>query len=120
MQLAQLSSVKHRVHLGAPLPFNVRDADKTLLLARGQRIQSDEQLEALFSRGALVDLAELQTAREEISKAPRGHGGGLGQEDLLDAIAQGAEPRVAKPVTPDRQLRQCHRPAPGALCLSAP
>lgn len=71
MQLAQLSSVKHRVHLGEPLPFNVRDADKTLLLARGQQIESRAQLEALFKRGALVDLAELQTAREEILKAPR-------------------------------------------------
>ncbi|HZF79711.1 MAG TPA: HD domain-containing phosphohydrolase [Rubrivivax sp.] len=83
MQLAQLSSVKHRVHLGAPLPFNVRDADKTLLLARGQRIQSGEQLEALFSRGALVDLAELQTAREEITKAPRGQLPRLWQRCLL-------------------------------------
>lgn len=71
MQLAQLSSVKHRVHLGAPLPFNVRSADQTLLLARGQQIGSKEQLEALLTRGALVDLAELQTARDEIMKAPR-------------------------------------------------
>lgn len=71
MQLAQLSSVKHRVHLGAPLPFNVRDADKTLLLARGQQIGSGEQLEALFRRGALVDLAELHSARDEILQAPR-------------------------------------------------
>ena len=71
MQLAHLSSVKHRVHLGMPLPFNVRDANKTLLLARGQQIESGEQLQALFTRGALVDLAELQTARDEITKAPR-------------------------------------------------
>ena len=71
MQLAQLSSVKHRVHLGSPLPFNVRNADKTLLLARGQKIESSEQLEALFTRGALVDLAELQSARDEVMKAPR-------------------------------------------------
>ncbi len=71
MQFAELSTVKHRVCLGAPLPFNVRDADKTLLLARGQTLASAEQLETLFVRGALVDLAELQTAREEILKAPR-------------------------------------------------
>ena len=71
MQFAELSTVKHRVRLGAPLPFNVRDADKTLLLARGQRVDSADQLVALFDRGALVDLAELQTAREEILKAPR-------------------------------------------------
>lgn len=71
MQFAELSSVKHRVRLGAPLPFNVRDADKTLLLARGHQLQSHEQLAALFKRGALVDLAELLTARDEVLKATR-------------------------------------------------
>jgi HD-GYP domain-containing protein (c-di-GMP phosphodiesterase class II) len=71
MQFAELSHVKQRIHLGAPLPFNVRNADKTLLLARGQQIASAEQLQALLDRGALVDMAELQTAREEILKARR-------------------------------------------------
>ncbi len=71
MQFAELSTVRHRVQVSAPLPFNVRDADRTLLLARGHIIASHEQLEALFQRGALVDLAELLTAREEIRKASR-------------------------------------------------
>jgi HD-GYP domain-containing protein (c-di-GMP phosphodiesterase class II) len=71
MQFAQLSSVRHRVQLGAPLPFNVRHADQTLLLARGQQVESSAQLQALFERGALVDIAELQTPHEEILKAPR-------------------------------------------------
>jgi hypothetical protein len=71
MPYAELSTVKHRVRLGAPLPFNVRDADRTLLLARGQQIESWAQLTALFRRGALVDLSELQSAREAILKAPR-------------------------------------------------
>ena len=71
MQFAHLSTVEHRITLGAPLPFNVRDADHTLLLARGQRVDTQPQLQALFERGCLVDLAELQTAREEILKAPR-------------------------------------------------
>jgi hypothetical protein len=71
MKCADLSSVRHRVKIGGPLPFNVRDADKTLLLARGQRVDNEQQLHALLQRGALVDLAELQTAREEIQKAPR-------------------------------------------------
>jgi HD-GYP domain-containing protein (c-di-GMP phosphodiesterase class II) len=71
MPFAELSTVQHRVHLGAPLPFNVRDADHTLLLARGQQVQTREQLNALFLRGALVDLAELQSARDEVMKAPR-------------------------------------------------
>ena len=71
MQFAALSSVKHRIQVNTPLPFNVRSADKTLVLARGQRIDTQHQLDALFERGALVDIAELQTAREEIMKAPR-------------------------------------------------
>ncbi len=71
MHFAELSTIQHRVHLGAPLPFNVRDADHTLLLARGQRVQTQEQLRTLLLRGALVDLAELQTARDEVMKAPR-------------------------------------------------
>ena len=71
MQFAELSTVKHRVRLGAPLPFNVRDADKTLLLARGQQVDSTDQLHALFLRGALVDLSELQSPRDEVLKAPR-------------------------------------------------
>ncbi len=62
MQFAELSQVKDRVKPGAPLPFNVRNADKTLLLARGQRVESQEHLTSLFERGALVDLAELLPA----------------------------------------------------------
>jgi HD-GYP domain-containing protein (c-di-GMP phosphodiesterase class II) len=72
MPYAELSSVKHRVRPGAPLPFNVRDADRTLLLARGQMIESDEHLEALFQRGALVDIAELLQPGEVVRNAPRG------------------------------------------------
>ncbi len=71
MHYATLSTVKHRVQLGAPLPFNVRDADRSLLLARGQLVVSREQLDALFARGALVDLAELRTARDDVREASR-------------------------------------------------
>ncbi len=71
MPYAELSSVKHRVRPGAPLPFNVRDADRTLLLARGQMIETDEHLAALFQRGALVDLAELLLPGEVVRNAPR-------------------------------------------------
>lgn len=71
MPYAELSSVKHRVQAGAPLPFNVRDADRTLLLARGQRVETLEQMEALFRRGALVDITELLSPREAVKAAPR-------------------------------------------------
>ena len=71
MQTTDLAAVKHRIRLGMPLPFNVRDADKTLLLARGQVLISNDQLGALFTRGALVDMAELQSPTERVRQAPR-------------------------------------------------
>ncbi len=71
MQLATLSAVRNRVRLGEPLPFNVRDNDRTLLLARGHLLRSQAQLDALMNRGALVDIAELQSVRERASTAPR-------------------------------------------------
>ena len=70
-QYAELANVKHRVTLGAPLPFNVRDADGTLLLARGRVLRSREQMELLFERGALVDLDELLTAADHVRLAHR-------------------------------------------------
>jgi HD-GYP domain-containing protein (c-di-GMP phosphodiesterase class II) len=72
MQLTTLSTVKHRIRVGEPLPFDVHDADRTLLLARGQRVGTPEQLQALLERGALVDVAELQTARQRLQQVPRG------------------------------------------------
>jgi HD-GYP domain-containing protein (c-di-GMP phosphodiesterase class II) len=69
MQFSQLATVKHRLEVGVPLPFNVRDADQTLMLARGQVVGSFEQMEALFKRGALVDVAELHALRPDVLQA---------------------------------------------------
>lgn len=62
MRVCSLSSVKNRIVLGAPLPFSVRDAGRMLLLARGQIIADEDQLQALFKRGALVEADELAEA----------------------------------------------------------
>lgn len=70
MQLIELSAVRHRVTAQSPLPFNVRLADGTLLLARGQVVHTGDQLDALCARGMLVDIAELQTPRERALLAP--------------------------------------------------
>ena len=51
MRFIELESVKHRLQVGVPLPFNVRQSDHTLLLARGQVLVGVEQLQALFQRG---------------------------------------------------------------------
>ena len=71
MQTTILAAVKHRIRLGQPLPFNVRNADQTLLLARGHVFESREQIDMLLRRGALVDLAELVTAADQARQAPR-------------------------------------------------
>lgn len=71
MPYAELSTVKHCVQPGIALPFNVRDADGTLLLARGQLVESQVHLEALFRRGALVDITELPSATDTVRTAPR-------------------------------------------------
>ena len=70
MQFTKLSSVKHRITVGVPLPFNVYDADRTLLLARAQQIESVAQFESLLSRGVLVDLDEILGPVEVAKRAP--------------------------------------------------
>jgi hypothetical protein len=69
MQFCALSTVKQRIALGVPLPFNVRDSDRTLLLARGQVITTMQQLNELLERGALVDLDELKRPGTDILEA---------------------------------------------------
>ncbi len=86
MQLAALATVKNRILLGSPLPFNVRNADRTLLLARGQQLTSQAQLDALLQRGCIVDLAELGNRREDVLNAPREQLGRL-WADSVDNIA---------------------------------
>lgn len=87
MQLAALATVTNRILLGNPLPFNVRNADRTLLLARGQRLQSQAQLDALLQRGCVVDLSELTNRREDVMNAPREKLGEL-WADSMNRIAQ--------------------------------
>jgi hypothetical protein len=71
MPYAPLAALRDRIRVGAPLPFNVRNADGTLLLARHQPIHSRAELDSLFERGTLVDLDEALSAAERVAAAPR-------------------------------------------------
>ena len=62
MQLLKL--VQHQIRLGAALPWNVRNENGRLLLAQGQLIADEGQLEALLDRGAFVDVEEVRAARK--------------------------------------------------------
>lgn len=93
MRLIELESVKHRLQVGVPLPFNVRQSDHTLLLARGQVLVGIEQMQALFQRGMLVDLAELETAAQRVLSAPPEQLPALWEESIDSAVqALGALP----------------------------
>jgi HD-GYP domain-containing protein (c-di-GMP phosphodiesterase class II) len=71
MSFADLSTVQHRIQLGQPLPFDVLQADHTLLLAKGQTLYTAEQLNTLLNRGTVVRLRELLGSGQSILQAPR-------------------------------------------------
>ena len=70
MKCSPLSAFRQRIELGVPLPFNIRHADGTLLLARGQIIETPEQMEALLERGAVVDVVEVGPRTDTPADAP--------------------------------------------------
>ena len=110
MQFSPLSQFKQRVQVGLPLPFSVRNSDGTLLLARGHVIGSADQRQALFDRGTLVDLAELQSTADRVKHAAPAELPGLwtqsmnqlgqtlrdsSQEGFVDALDEAAPPVLA-------------------------
>lgn len=54
LKFPPLSAHRHEVRIGQALPFGICDADGRLLLAVGQVIHSEGQLEGLLERGAFV------------------------------------------------------------------
>lgn len=59
MSFVALSSVKRRVCIRQPLPFDVLGANGQLLLSKGYLIETEDQLTALCNRGSLVMLEEV-------------------------------------------------------------
>lgn len=106
LHFSRLSLFSPRVVVGRPLPFNVYDHDRTLLLARGKVVGDEAQRVALFERGALVDLAELQLPRERIKHARREELPAMWSEQMNQL---------------GDTLRQCDQPGfKGALEATAP
>jgi hypothetical protein len=56
MQLLKL--VESEIQMDVALPWNVRNNDCALLLARGHIVSSEAQMQALLERGIYVDLEE--------------------------------------------------------------
>ncbi len=62
---------RSKIRLGEPLPWNVRDEGTRLLLSRGHIIESEEQLDALLTRGAFVDVEEARAVAHQEDLADR-------------------------------------------------
>ena len=66
MQLVKVIRLpRSKVHLGAPLLWNVRDEGGKLLLSRGHMLVDERQLNELLERGAFVDVEEVRASAEE-------------------------------------------------------
>jgi hypothetical protein len=126
-----LSTQIKQVRIGQPLPFGICDADGRLLLARGQVIHSQGQLDGLLDRGAFIHRDLTAEAVEKINNAKPhelpafwGDGGqqiGRVLKATVDTQFEGALERAAQPVLaliqrdPDLAILQVVRPEEGPV-----
>ena len=96
MAIVELSQVKHRLVVGIPLPFHVRNADQTLLLARGQLVSTDAQLRALINRGALVDTDDIAGYLPDDAAPPSLHDIRLARREALPGMYRQAVAQAHK------------------------
>jgi HD-GYP domain-containing protein (c-di-GMP phosphodiesterase class II) len=59
-----LVQVRKLLHIGSPLPFQVLDSEERLLLNEGQVIHDEAQFEALVTRGAWANRAQVEAIRK--------------------------------------------------------
>jgi len=65
MNLIPIGEVSAQINCGTPLPWNVRDTEGKLLLARGYLVETMEMQHNLLRRGVFVDADEVQASREQ-------------------------------------------------------
>lgn len=69
MQLLKL--MQNLVRLGEPLPWGVRDAQGSLLLAQGHVVANAAQLAAILERGAFVNVEEVKAAAKRAAEVEK-------------------------------------------------
>ena len=65
MNLIPIGEVSAQINCGAPLPWNVRDTEGKLLLARGYLVETMEMQHNLLRRGVFVDADEVHARKEQ-------------------------------------------------------
>lgn len=84
VQRTPLASVKELILLGEALPFDVMDEFDRLLLASGQRIVSETQLEMLLARGAWAHTHEVQALKDRYKDQAPARSAVLRKESIFD------------------------------------
>jgi HD-GYP domain-containing protein (c-di-GMP phosphodiesterase class II) len=64
MHLVPIEEVQHNLRPGVGLPWNVRNAQGALLLAKGLMVTDDNMVTALMQRGAFVDASDLHPSSD--------------------------------------------------------
>jgi HD-GYP domain-containing protein (c-di-GMP phosphodiesterase class II) len=64
-----LSQVEDLIRVGEPLPFRVLDVQARMLLACGQKLLNEGQLQMLMDRGAWVERSQVQLTRVQRQQA---------------------------------------------------
>lgn len=64
MQLVPIEEVQHKLAPGTALPWNVRNAQGALLLAKGLPVTDEVMVAALRNRGVFVDVNDLTSAQD--------------------------------------------------------
>ncbi len=128
--MQSLTTQLKQIRIGEPLPFGICDAEGRLLLARGQEIQSEGQLEGLLARGVFVHRDLTAELVEKIDNAKPQQLPALWSDSsaqlgrvlkaAVDQQFEAALERAARPVlaliqrSPDLAILQVVRPDEGS------
>ena len=103
MKLVSLSQVSHLLYPGVTLAWSVRDANGTLLLAKGHVLADERAVQTLLDRGMFIDAAEIAAAaaanRAEAPKDESMSGRWSGLENRLGTLLKSStEPNFLQKV----------------------
>lgn len=103
MKLVSLSQVSHLLYPGVTLAWSVRDANGTLLLAKGHVLADERAVQTLLDRGMFIDAAEVAAAaaanRAEAPKDESMSGRWSGLENRLGTLLKSStEPNFLQKV----------------------
>ena len=95
---APLGAALNRVVVGEPLPLDIYDKDRVLLLAHGNTVESARQLQLLVERGGLVLFDEISDPLQIALHAPRARlpkVWGKARDTVVRALSKPSDPQFS-------------------------